>query len=559
MVPKGLFGSFRRLAIWRVGLALAAKAPIRRFNQFSKVVFQPTTKLKTDSQVLVELNSLYFSYPGYLYLTKVLQEKHASKVVAYSAYGSQNALSSFSFGLRSRFAGGKFSFFRALGARKFVKPKFFGDRALQITSQARSLLHDVHTKTDFARLTWRDVQIGDLIYGAYIARYREPTLILQDRRLHKIVWEFLYLFDFWERYFERNSVRSLVTSHLVYEMGLPARIALKLGVPCYLMADRGAQLNRIDPSNPFYGSEAAGFLRDFEKLPISVQTRARKLALERLSLRFSGVADFDLNLSASQRFEGASEVFVENVVKRASRSRVETHRPVTVLIAAHVYWDSPHSRGESLFPDFYEWLIFLGELSEETEYRWLLKVHPDEGLESKRLYGDLKTRYPRLEILPAEISHRDVIDIGVDAVLTVHGTVALDYSLLGLTVVNASPVNPHRAFSFSLSPATVSEYADVIRNIEGLVHVPNLEEILSFYFMKAIFYSPNIFYRDFVGAVWGKMPRNSPRALDVFIDESSSEKHDHLMLALRRFVDSGDERLCWKHFGLLCPDLNIYS
>ena len=30
----------------------------------------------------------------------------------------------------------------------------------------------------------------------------------------------------------------------------------------------------------------------------------------------------------------------------------------------------------NLFPDFYEWLIFLSKISENTDYDWYIKDHP---------------------------------------------------------------------------------------------------------------------------------------------------------------------------------------
>ena len=49
-----------------------------------------------------------------------------------------------------------------------------------------------------------------------------------------------------------------------------------------------------------------------------------------------------------------------------------------ILIAAHCFNDAVHVYGNNLFPDFYEWLKFLGEFSlkHKNKYDWYIKIHP---------------------------------------------------------------------------------------------------------------------------------------------------------------------------------------
>ena len=45
-----------------------------------------------------------------------------------------------------------------------------------------------------------------------------------------------------------------------------------------------------------------------------------------------------------------------------------------------------------LFPDFYEWLIYLGQMSEETEYDWYIKNRPNYPGKF-RLYQSLTNKW----------------------------------------------------------------------------------------------------------------------------------------------------------------------
>ena len=49
---------------------------------------------------------------------------------------------------------------------------------------------------------------------------------------------------------------------------------------------------------------------------------------------------------------------------------------VKVLVAAHCFTDSPHVFGDNLFVDFYEWVDYLGRVSDKTNYSWYIKLHP---------------------------------------------------------------------------------------------------------------------------------------------------------------------------------------
>ena len=48
---------------------------------------------------------------------------------------------------------------------------------------------------------------------------------------------------------------------------------------------------------------------------------------------------------------------------------------IKVLICTHEFFDDPNSTGGLLFPDFYEWLKYLAQISNKTNYDWYIKPH----------------------------------------------------------------------------------------------------------------------------------------------------------------------------------------
>ena len=61
---------------------------------------------------------------------------------------------------------------------------------------------------------------------------------------------------------------------------------------------------------------------------------------------------------------------------------MKQNEKIKVLIATHNIGDVHNAFGKTYFEDFYEWLIFLGSISEKTNYDWYIKDHP--------YYSDLK-------------------------------------------------------------------------------------------------------------------------------------------------------------------------
>ena len=48
------------------------------------------------------------------------------------------------------------------------------------------------------------------------------------------------------------------------------------------------------------------------------------------------------------------------------------------------HFDAPHAWGDLLFDDF-EWMDYLGKLSNELDYDWYIKLHPLDFKENERL------------------------------------------------------------------------------------------------------------------------------------------------------------------------------
>ena len=60
-------------------------------------------------------------------------------------------------------------------------------------------------------------------------------------------------------------------------------------------------------------------------------------------------------------------------------------------------------------------------------------------------------KYPSLKLLQKNLSHNRIISKGIKCVLTTYGSIAHEYPLFGIPVINAGE-NPHSGYNFSINP-----------------------------------------------------------------------------------------------------------
>ena len=79
----------------------------------------------------------------------------------------------------------------------------------------------------------------------------------------------------------------------------------------------------------------------------------------------------------------------------------------------HIVYDSSYY-GNNLFPDFYEWLDFLGKMTNKTDYDWYIKTHPDYIPEQWKLLINSVIRNSIYYLLKV---YNQLLKEGIDTVL----------------------------------------------------------------------------------------------------------------------------------------------
>ena len=158
-----------------------------------------------------------------------------------------------------------------------------------------------------------------------------------------------------------------------------------------------------------------------------------------------------------------------------------------ILIAMHNFYDSPHVFGKMLFPDFYEWLNHIVELSKKTNYEWYLKLHPENTKKDLNLIKKILSKNKKIKLISGKINNNIIFNIGINCVLTCFGSIGYEFAYQGIKVINACVRNPHAGYGFTLNPKNITEFDHMILNINKIKLNIKKTEILEFLFMRRYF------------------------------------------------------------------------
>jgi hypothetical protein len=297
----------------------------------------------------------------------------------------------------------------------------------------------------------------------------------------------------------------------------------------------------MSKSNYFAYNDHFYFRENFSALPEDIKTLGLDSASERIQLRFGGEVGVDMPYSTKSAWSSSKH---GRLLRESAKKKI--------LVATHCFFDSPHGRGISIFPDFYEWLEFLGKITEITDYDWYLKTHPDYRPETMDVLQGLMERYPKFKLIPSDASHHQIIEEGIDVALTVYGTIGFEYAALGIPVINCSVNNPHIDYNFNIHPKNEADYKNILLTLNDLEFDIDRQEVYEYYFMQHLNKADteNLFFNDTNATMaeigYGAM--FTPVIYEKWLAEWTEENHQSIISALRAFISSGDYRMGDRHF-----------
>jgi hypothetical protein len=152
----------------------------------------------------------------------------------------------------------------------------------------------------------------------------------------------------------------------------------------------------------------------------------------------------------------------------------------TAVIFSHIAWDAAFFYGTCLFEDFEQWLYETVKFvaAECPELNWIVKLHPFNVFklqrENKEEESELRLLRPlfplpqHVKILRAdcELNTQSLFPV-VDYVLTVNGTVGMEFPCFGVPAILAG-TGRYDGRGFTIDPATKEEYFAALRDLHKL-------------------------------------------------------------------------------------------
>jgi hypothetical protein len=499
------------------------------FIRHCQVTF-PKRIRKNSGCVLIELNGMHASHIAYSYFANALASYYDVEIYAYRPKSKLGNKFRFSERIRNIVEN---LVYKSFGAAKIVDIKLSKNQKNIAHKLFLEIKNSLKTKQDIERICVRNVLIGDLIYDTYLRDLNLPTINIDDEDFSKILLESISLVIFWQDYIHEQNVKAVNVSHCVYTLAIPLRVAVEKKLPSYQVNITHAY--RMTSDNLFAYNEYKEYPEIFHELPEQKKNVYKKIAADRIRRRLSGEVGID-NVSEKNTFYHLKK-----------KREIEKSGRIKILVATHCYFDSVHGFGPSLFPDYYEWMEFLGGISQKTDYDWFIKTHP-ESKDSHEINLYLSQKYKKFKILPSDISHYQIIDEGINYALTVHGTIGAEYAYLGIPVINAGLNNPHIGYDFNIHAADIKSYEKILCNLESKLSIDlDKDAIHEFYYMRNIYNSSKLYFQDydkFNFEIGGYKKQFSPTVYRYWIENAFDiDRHKFILQKYADFIASNDKTM----------------
>jgi len=441
-----------------------------RFISFNRQIWGEHKRTGSQNLVLVPYDNLHSSSPIiYAYFANKMAEKYNAEIWGISSRGGD---------VKNESEVIK-EVFRSFNVAEFISPQIENEKQRQLVE---TILEEVWQNV-FTWEDWKNIHILDMQIGTSIVRYinRFYVFDFEPRTEHnkKLLKECIEIIVAIEDFFNVHHVSALILRDAVCWENFLRETAVKRGVPSYVLQQEG-YYRRV--GHDFCVEPHVVYYREFwNRLSEEEKKYGLQFAEKHLMERLGGSTE-DIPY-----MEGHT-VFLYSEKKRQFRKSDK----IKILICPHLFEEDLYVCGEQIFDNNYiSWLDHLGQLSTETsKYDWYIKMHPSSEYRDKIIIEKFLKRYPNITLIETETSPIQMKKEGLDVALTVYGTIAHEYAMLGITVINAG-VNPHCAFDFSITPNTKEEYDYIIENLAVLDHIIKKEEIYKFYAIHYLYYVNN--------------------------------------------------------------------
>jgi hypothetical protein len=315
------------------------------------------------------------------------------------------------------------------------------------------------------------IRIGDLIYDAFLRDTGLPTITALDKSLTNYFYLAIKYYKIYSSIFKSHDITATIQGHTVYLMyGMLARVAAKHGASVFGRKPGSSPtgIRKYTSLNELPGFELGYLKEHFNYVAQNKKTEALIFAKNFLTNRLYGNCEVAGYQKDKKKYE-KSELL--DILK------LSTQKP-TAIIMPHVFSDAPHMESRMIHNDYFEWFQDTMDIvSRIPDVNWIIKPHPQD----KYYNGDIDyavfeakkyvDKFDHIALMPDNFHGSGIVDIA-DAIVTVRGTAALEFSSLGIPCI----ITGNIYFSddgFAIEAKTKQDYINLLNNIKTLEKLSN--------------------------------------------------------------------------------------
>jgi len=327
---------------------------------------------------------------------------------------------------------------------------------------AKDLLKGIKNHHDLMSLDLPSGLPPKIPYDTAIKIAQSPQPKLGSKIWEDCIADCIRLDRFYNEVFNKETIKHVIYSHpWKNEYGAAAWKSIQHKIPFYHLNGEyeTMRIRKITDQHDFNTPIEMLSYAEFCKLSEHTQNNLKAAGSAYLKQRGKVISTDVNDVMAFGNKETA-----ENLKKRLN---LPNDKPI-ILVCFHAWVDFPHSFDMQNFTDFTDWTKqVLKQAYAKDNVIWLLKPHPAEPWYGSFFLKDLVIDPPsQVILLEDNVSALAAQDIA-DAVVTVHGTVAMEASSKKIPVL-ASDKSFYMDWKFATTAHSLKEFQDHMQNIESL-------------------------------------------------------------------------------------------
>ena len=470
--------------------------------------------LNKRNEVLVELNDLSLSHLSIAYLSNYFAKKHQAKIKLYSAFKFNNLFSKYLWSFFFNFSIYYFNIYKSFNAKDYIQFNVNPKISIRSEIEFRKIIKKIKNKKDILDIKIKNVIIGDIIYDSYLRKYALSTIDLNKKNFQIFLHDVIQNFFFWDDYLKKNNVKVILTSHFSYVHSLNARIATSLyGINCYIA--HISYIKKISPSNHFKFNK-----KKFLKFMKSDKNYRKKIIYR--TKKYISYIKKTYN-------------FNEKILSSCLNSK-----KVNILIAAHSFDDAPHNFGKFMFVDCYDWIKEHGDFSQNKNFNWYIKGHPNDRINNLETIKLFCKKYKNFNYVDPNMSFRNIFNkYKINLALTVYGSIGPELALFNIPTISCCKTHFWGEFNFIKNFDNKKKYFTYLSKFKVIKKNINQKDVFN-YFSNRLHILNNDWLIKNIDDLYDDFKRfkNSWEVYGYLAKKINKEFHKRAMEKIKIFIDN---------------------